>query len=640
MIRHDDVFENARIAMWDLDFSALVARLDDWRAQGITDPRAHLERNPDLLRGLVSSVRVVDVNPYAVELFEAADKDEFFRGLGTIFLPETAQAFLSEIEALWQGKRRMECEAVVSSLRGRRMDVLVTIYWGGEHCERSLVTLLDISPQKAAQRDAALLASIVESSEDAILSKDLDGTITSWNAGAERLYGYTAAEMIGQSVTALIPPENHAEEFEILARIRTGLRVDHYETVRRRKDGRLIDVSLTVSPVRNAEGQIIGASKVARDISDRKSAEQALAQRADEQAALFEFTDRLYRAVSRSDVFEAALDAITRGLRCDRASILLFDAGGVMRFVAWRGLSDGYRKAVDGHSPWTTESRDPPPIHINDIETADLPDELRNTIRGEGIGALAFFPLLARGRVIGKFMAYCREPHRFTAAELDLGVTIARQLGFSLERTQSEEQRDILVAELSHRVKNTLTTVQSIARQTFAGGGDMRAVQTSFEARLGALAQTHTRLAEENWAGVSLETILLDELTPYRGENGANIRLEGPRIELNAKSAVMLGMVIHELATNAAKHGALSTEEGAVEVRWELDGPAAEGRQLAIHWTESGGPRVQAPTRNGFGRLLLERAVPMSLMGSVQLDFQERGLSAVLRVPVAKIAGQ
>ena len=116
----------------------------------------------------------------------------------------------------------------------------------------------------------AWLAAIVENSDDAILSKTLDSTILTWNAGAERLFGYTAEEAIGRSVTILIPEDRVGEEDHILSRLRSGERVDHFETVRRHKDGSLIDVSLTISPVRNAAGQIIGASKIARDITDLK----------------------------------------------------------------------------------------------------------------------------------------------------------------------------------------------------------------------------------------------------------------------------------------------------------------------------------------------------------------------------------
>jgi PAS domain S-box-containing protein len=122
-----------------------------------------------------------------------------------------------------------------------------------------------------------LLASIVESSDDAIVSKDLDGVITSWNLGAERIFGYSADEVVGKSITVIIPPERHGEEATILERLRRGERIDHFETVRVRKDGTPVDISLTVSPIGNAEGRIVGASKIARDISERRQQEARIA---------------------------------------------------------------------------------------------------------------------------------------------------------------------------------------------------------------------------------------------------------------------------------------------------------------------------------------------------------------------------
>ncbi len=134
--------------------------------------------------------------------------------------------------------------------------------------------LVDLTDRAIADEAAQRFAAIVESSDDAILAKDLNGTIISWNRGAERLFGYTAAEAIGKSVAMLIPLDRHNEEPEILSRIRRGDRIDHYETIRRRKDGSLIEISLCVSPIRNREGRVIGASKIARDITERRRAEE------------------------------------------------------------------------------------------------------------------------------------------------------------------------------------------------------------------------------------------------------------------------------------------------------------------------------------------------------------------------------
>src|SRR5688500_13500989 len=129
-----------------------------------------------------------------------------------------------------------------------------------------------------AREAAAFLAAIVDSTDDAVISKNLSGIIQTWNKSAERMFGYSAEEVINQSILVIIPPDLHAEEASILARLKNGERIDHFETVRRRKDGRLIDVALTVSPVRDANGTIIGASKIARDISERKQVKQVIAE--------------------------------------------------------------------------------------------------------------------------------------------------------------------------------------------------------------------------------------------------------------------------------------------------------------------------------------------------------------------------
>jgi PAS domain S-box-containing protein len=311
-----------------------------------------------------------------------------------------------------------------------------------------IASLIDVGERRRADEVRQQLASIVDSSGDAIFSEDLDGVIVSWNRGAERLYGYAAREALGRSIALVIPPELREEEPAILARIANGEHIEHYETVRRCKDGRLIEVSLTISPVRDAEGRVVGASKIARDITEPRQASRALAQRAEEQRALYEFTNRLYRADSLAAVYGAALDAIVSALRCSRASILRFDEHGVMRFVAWRGLSDRYRRAVEGHSPWSADESNPEPVCLADAAGADLPAPLKEIVAAEGIGALAFIPIVANGKLAGKFMAYYEAPHVFASDEADLALNLARQLGFAVERMQAEQARRAAEQEL------------------------------------------------------------------------------------------------------------------------------------------------------------------------------------------------
>ena len=177
-------------------------------------------------------------------------------------------------------------------------------------------------------------------------------------------------------------------------------------------------------------------------MSEARLTEQtrALEQLTHTETALYAFTDRLFHAESDHEMYEAGLDAILSILRCDRASILLFDDRNAMRFVAWRALSEQYRKAVDGHSPWKAEDRSADPIWVADIEKAtDLPEELKAVVRAERIAALAFIPIFLGGKIAGKFMAYYDAPRVFTDREIGAGTTIAMQLGFGLGRLRAEE---------------------------------------------------------------------------------------------------------------------------------------------------------------------------------------------------------
>ena len=188
--------------------------------------------------------------------------------------------------------------------------------------------------------------------------------------------------------------------------------------------------------------------------SDAQAADQTrVLQRLNEtETAFYTFTDRLFHAQSRNEIYEAGLEAILRILRCNRASILLFDEANVMRFVAWRALSDEYRRAVDGDSPWKPDEKAAAPICIDDIQKVDnLSEELKAVAKAEGIVALAFIPIFASGKIVGKFMAYYNAPHVFGIRDIDAGTTIARQLGFGLERLRAEEttQRLATIVETS-----------------------------------------------------------------------------------------------------------------------------------------------------------------------------------------------
>jgi PAS domain S-box-containing protein len=179
--------------------------------------------------------------------------------------------------ALRSGQPNFGMEAIAERPDGSRVPFIpypTPLYDAAKTLVGAVNMLVDITENKRAEEQARQLASIVEYSDDAIVSKDVNGIIATWNRGAEQLFGYAAAEVIGKPVNILIPSNRQNEEPGILERIRRGERIDHYETVRQRKDGELIDIALTVSPIRNSTGEIVGASKIARDISERRRAEQ------------------------------------------------------------------------------------------------------------------------------------------------------------------------------------------------------------------------------------------------------------------------------------------------------------------------------------------------------------------------------
>lgn len=323
--------------------------------------------------------------------------------------------------------------------------------------------LVDVTGQKRAQEINSLLAAIVDSSGDAIISKRLDGVITSWNNAAERLFGYSAGEAVGQNMMMLVPPERHKEEIEILERIGRGERINHFETVRRQKKGTLLEVSISVSPIKDAAGRVIGASNVSRDITERRRAEKALAETARQQKALFHLADYLHRANSIEEMCESALNAILEALPCDRASILLADEAGRMHFTHWRGLSESYRSAVDGHSAWKPNDPNPLPVCIENVDIAALSGVL-HAVKAEGIRALAFIPLVSEGKLIGKFMTYFNSAHSFSAEEVDLGLTIAHTLAAAIDRKRSEEALRASEAKLQEQANALASLNESSAR--------------------------------------------------------------------------------------------------------------------------------------------------------------------------------
>lgn len=370
--------------------------------------------------------------------------------------------------ALNEGRELRGEEAVAERPNGVRVPLILYSSVSRDSAGKvvgSINVLVDVGKGKNAEIESAQLAAIVSSSDDAIISKTLKGRITSWNAGAKRIFGYEAEEMIGESIARIIPADRSDEENLILAKIHRGERVDHFDTVRVAKDGRRVDISVTISPLRDFSGNIVGAAKVARDITERKRTE-ALQQ-------------------------------------------LLFD-------------------------------------------------------------------------------------------------------------------------ELNHRVKNMLATIQAIATQSLRRSARPEDFVSSFTGRVQALAKAHDLLVNGKLKGTDVAEILREQVA-LGTTDGTRVSCKGPLVVLGPRAAMQLALVVHELATNARKYGALSVPTGTLTISWEV--VAGGHSKLLLNWKEQGVPNVRVPTTRGFGTTLIERSFE-AYGGETSLQFGADGLICDLTLPL------
>ncbi|MGO4832560.1 PAS domain S-box protein, partial [Rhizobiaceae sp. 2RAB30] len=251
------------------------------------------------------------------------------------------------------------------------------------------------------------LAATYDQAAIGIAEVNAKGELERVNAHLCALLGYSIHDLKGRSIFDPELAENvEADRCQFERQVRGE--IDSYQHEKRflRKDGTKVWVAVSSSSVKDPQGRFLHAVRVQHDITARKEAEAALVRHMEEQAALYEFTDRLQRAADLGEVYELALETITRALKADRASILLFDDDRVLKFVSSRNLSKAYRQVVEGHSPWSHDTSEPDPITIEDVERSEFPEALKETVREEGIAALAFIPIVSRGQLLGKFMTY------------------------------------------------------------------------------------------------------------------------------------------------------------------------------------------------------------------------------------------
>ncbi|MGQ7794637.1 chemotaxis protein CheB [Faunimonas sp. B44] len=206
------------------------------------------------------------------------------------------------------------------------------------------------------------------------------------------------------------------------------------------------------------------------------------------------------------------------------------------------------------------------------------------------------------------------------------------------ERKRFDEHREVLVGELNHRIKNVMATVQAIASQTLSSATSLEEARATFGSRLVALGKSHDLLTRENWAGADLRNIVSDTLEPHSGRSN-RFRIDGPPLWLAPSAALSIAMALHELATNAAKYGALTTDDGKIGLSWQLVGDGND-RRLSLKWTEVGGPPVMPPTRKGFGSRMVQRVLAAELGGKVSVAYEPSGVVCTIDAPMPEGQGR
>jgi len=446
---------------------------------------------------------------------------------------------------------------------------------------------------------AALLAAIVASSQDAIVGKSLDGVVLSWNAAAEEIFGWRSHEIIGRSIRAIIPESRQEEEDVILASIRAGERVPSFETVRQHKDGREVHVAVTVSPVYDPSGRVVGASKIARDITGDRQVRAAL----DESEMRFRL---MADNISQLAWIAAADGAINWYNR---------------RWYEYTG-TDFFQMQGWG---WRAVQH---PDHLPAVEAKFV----AHIASGEAWEDT--FPLR---RADGTYRWFLSRAHPLRGADGQVQCWFGTNTDIN-EQLEAERRIELLMLEVNHRSKNMLAMIQALARRSVAqagvageGSGSADFVRR-LEQRISCLAANQDLLVRRSWSDIPLGELVEAQLA-FLGEALGQVECVGPSIPLTPMAAETIGMALHELATNALKYGALSRPAGRVRVVWSR---AADGG-LAIDWCECGGPRVEPPSTRGFGSRLIADMPRSKLRADVAVDYAGEGFSWRLAAPAEKV---
>jgi PAS domain S-box-containing protein len=393
-----------------------------------------------------------------------------------------------------------------------------------------------------------------------IAEADAQGRLISVNERYCSQLGYTAAEMLGRSFTEFVHPDFVAESQDGYRQLVAGH--GREETRERRyvhKSGRDVWLSVTRSVIRDEHGRPKFGMAVAEDVTAAKHASA-------QQQLLYRLVATVNRAGSTSDVYEAALDALCQSQMCSRGSILLYDRAGVMRFVASRGLSETYRNAVEGHSPWTRDDPDPQPVWIAD--TRELEEPLRGVVDAEHIGALAFIPLTFEHRLLGKFMVYFEAPRACEPDRLQVAETIARQVSFAIQRWRAAEELESLVHARTTSLREAIAQMEEFS---YTVSHDLRAPVRGMVGYAQAILEDHAAELHSE-----VHAFVLRILKNAR-------RMDAMIHDMLAYSRVARGeLILRELSLDDAVHDALTLSSGAAAV--SIQGPlgAAIGHEPSL----------------------------------------------------------
>ncbi|WP_210529436.1 PAS domain S-box protein [Rubellimicrobium arenae] len=459
-----------------------------------------------------------------------------------------------------------------------------------EVAERTCAAIEAARATRALRDSEAFIRDILQASNDCIEVLDLDGQLRFMSEGGQRVKEIgDFGRLAGESWVRLWPPAARRLAEAALATARSG-GVGSFRAQAPTETGSPRFWDVVISPIMDPQGRSARLLAISRDITTQRHAEAALRE-----------SEARFRNMA------------------DSAPVMIWttDAQGRCTYVnrRWREFTGRPPAEALGLGYLSAMHPDDVPPARDMIRTGQRPERAEYRLRrADGSWAWVLDAATARHSPEGAFMGYIGSVADIT------------------DRKLAEERRALLVNELNHRVKNTLATVQSLAAQSFRLGQVDRAVRKAFEARLMSLARAHDVLTQQSWEGARLDDLARRALTPF-STDPARLSLRGPALWLPPRIVLALAMAFHELATNAAKYGALSGPDGHVDLSWEATRMAGE-RRLRLVWAESRGPSVEPPTRQGFGSRLIEHGLANELGGEVEIDYCASGVICRLDAPL------